>query len=73
MSNCYCELPIEGLPAEDQLLEVVSIRPITPEERERYDLLMESEHYLPNAIAVGQVLRCRSSAFPTHCGDEAPV
>ena len=57
MSNCYCELPIEGLPAEDQLLEVVSIRLITPEERERYDLLMGSEHYLHNATAVGQVLR----------------
>ena len=41
MSNCYCELPIEGLPAEDQLLEVVSIRPITTEERERYDHLMK--------------------------------
>lgn len=57
MSNCYCELPIDGLPAEAQLLEVISIRLITPEERERYDLLMESKHYLHNATAVGQVLR----------------
>ena len=57
MSNCYCEQPIAGLPAEDRLLEEVTIRLITPEERERFDLLMESEHYLHNATAVGQVLR----------------
>lgn len=48
---------MEGLPAEARLLEEVSIELITPEERERYDLLMESEHYLKNATAVGQVLR----------------
>ncbi|MGH9421507.1 MAG: transposase family protein [Thermoanaerobaculia bacterium] len=57
MSNCYCEHPIAGLPAEDRLLEEVAIELITPEERERFDLLMENEHYLRNATAVGQVLR----------------
>ncbi len=57
MCNCYCEQPIEGLPAEDRLLEEVTIELITREERERFDLLMESEHYLRNATAVGQVLR----------------
>ena len=57
MSNCYCDQTIAGLPAEDRLLEEVTIRLITPEERERFDFLMESEHYLRNATAVGQVLR----------------
>lgn len=57
MSNCYCEQTIEGLPREDRLLEEVTIELITPAERDRYDLLMESEHYLKNATAVGQVLR----------------
>lgn len=57
MSNCYCEQSIEGLPCEDRLLEEVSIELITLGERDRYDLLMESEHYLHNANAVGQILR----------------
>lgn len=48
---------MEGLPPEERLLEEVTIKLITPAERERYDLLMESEHYLHNANAVGQVLR----------------
>lgn len=46
-----------GLPAEERLLKEVTVRLITPPERERFDLLMESEHYLHNATAVGQVLR----------------
>ena len=56
MSNCYCDQPIAGLPAEDRLLEEVAIELITHEERERFDLCMENEHYLHNATAVGQVL-----------------
>lgn len=57
MSNCYSEQIVEGLPGEDRLLEEVTIELITPAERERYDLLMERDHYLHNATAVGQVLR----------------
>jgi Domain of unknown function (DUF4338)/DDE_Tnp_1-associated len=57
MSNCYGEHSFVGLPAEERLLNEVIVRLITPEERERYDSLMESEHYLRNATAVGQVLR----------------
>ena len=57
MSNCYCEHPIAGLPGEDRLLAEVTVRLITREERPGLDLLMESEHYLPKATAVGQVLR----------------
>ena len=41
MSNCYCEHPIAGLPGEDRLLEEVTVRLITVEERQAFDLLME--------------------------------
>lgn len=57
MSNCHCDQAITGLPTEDRLLDEINLRLITPEERQRFDLLMESEHYLRNATAVGQVLR----------------
>lgn len=57
MSNCYCDHAVAGLPTEDRLLEEVTVRLITCEEREAFDLLMEREHYLHNATAVGQVLR----------------
>lgn len=57
MSNCYCDQAIEGLPAEERLLAEVRVRLISPGERERFDELMEKEHYLHNATAVGQVLR----------------
>lgn len=46
-----------GLPPEFKLLNAVAIRLIAESERGRFDQLLESEHYLKNATAVGQVLR----------------
>jgi hypothetical protein len=46
-----------SLPAEERLLDQVTVRWIDPEERERYDALMEQEHYLGKDNAVGAVLR----------------
>lgn len=46
-----------SLPAEERLLDQVTVRLIDPEERERYDALMEQEHYLGKDNAVGGVLR----------------
>jgi hypothetical protein len=46
-----------SLPAEERLLDQVTVRLIDPEERQRYDALMEQEHYLGKDNAVGQVLR----------------
>lgn len=46
-----------GLPPEPKLLDAVTVRLITESERGRFDQLLESEHYLKNATAVGQVLR----------------
>jgi hypothetical protein len=46
-----------GLPAEPKLLNAVTVRLITESERDRFDQLLETEHYLKNATAVGQVLR----------------
>ena len=57
MANCYCEHIVSGLPAEERLLDEVTLELITREQREAYDLLMEREHYLHNATAVGEVLR----------------
>ena len=54
MSNCYCDRPIAGLPAEDRLLEEVTIRLITPEERERFD---GHEERHDTRIALGLSLR----------------
>ena len=44
-------------PAEERLLDQVTVRWIDPDERERYDALMEQEHYLGKDNAVGGVLR----------------
>jgi hypothetical protein len=57
MCNCYRDQLIEGLPAEDRLLAEVTVELLTPEDRDQYDHYMETEHYLRNATAVGQVLR----------------
>jgi hypothetical protein len=46
-----------SLPAEERLLDQVTVRGIDPEERERYDAFMEQEHYLGKDNAVGAVLR----------------
>jgi hypothetical protein len=42
---------------EERLLDQVTVRLIDPNERERYDGLMEQEHYLGKDNAVGGVLR----------------
>src|SRR6266436_477993 len=46
-----------GLPPEPRLLSAVTVRLIAESERERFDHLIETEHYLNNATVVGQVLR----------------
>ena len=46
-----------GLPPEPRLLNAVTIRLIAESERERFDRLIATEHYLRNATVVGQVLR----------------
>ena len=46
-----------GLPPEPKLLDGVTVRLITEAERDRFERVVESEHYLGNATAVGQVLR----------------
>ena len=46
-----------SLPAEERLLDQVTVRLIDSQERERYDALMEQEHYLGQDHAVGGVLR----------------
>ena len=57
MSVCHCSQTVAGLPEEMRLLKEVTVRLIRAGERERYDQLIEKEHYLKNANAVGQVLR----------------
>lgn len=58
MSVCHCDQIRAGLPAEGRLLSEVTVRLIeSEEERRRHDQLLEQEHYLHNATAVGQVLR----------------
>jgi hypothetical protein len=57
MSVSHTNHPVEGLPSEPRLLQEVAVRLIGPEERPRHDELMEREHYLGNANAIGQVLR----------------
>ena len=57
MSVCYSKNYKSDLPLEERLLKDVSVRLIEPSERKRHDELMEGEHYLGNANAVGQVLR----------------
>lgn len=58
MSIAHAEQILEGLPAETRLLGKVLVRLIqSEEERRRYDDLLEREHYLHNANAIGRVLR----------------
>jgi len=42
---------------EQCLLECVQVRPIQPEERQRYDQLMGEQHYLGNPQLVGEQMR----------------
>lgn len=46
-----------GMPAERRLLKEVRVRLIQASERACFDQLLEQEHYLHNASAVGAVLR----------------
>jgi hypothetical protein len=46
-----------GLPPEPRLLSAVTVRLIAESERARFDEFLETEHYLKNPAAVGQVLR----------------
>jgi hypothetical protein len=57
MSVCHSKHRALNLPPEQRLLKEVIVRLIDPGERERHDQIMEKEHYLGNANAIGQVLR----------------
>jgi hypothetical protein len=58
MSIAHAERILEGLPAESRLLGEVTVRLVqTDEERGRHDELLDREHYLRNANAIGRVLR----------------
>jgi hypothetical protein len=58
MSLCYADQKAGDLPIESRLLEAVVVRLVEgPAERRRHDELLEREHYLRNAHAVGRVLR----------------
>jgi hypothetical protein len=58
MSIAHAEQNWDGLPPEIRLLEEVTVRLIESEEdRLRHDDLLEREHYLHNANAIGQALR----------------
>jgi len=58
MSICYADQKLEELPLETRLLEEVVVRLVAgPEERRRHDELLEREHYLHKAQAIGRVLR----------------
>lgn len=58
MSICYADQKREGLPIEARLLDEVVVRLIEGDaERQRHDELLEREHYLHNAKAIGEVLR----------------
>lgn len=58
MSIHYAEGKVGVLPAEERLLEEVVVRLIEGEsEQRRHGQLLEEEHYLHNATAVGRVLR----------------
>lgn len=46
-----------GLPPELRLLSAVTLRLIAQSERDRFDELLATKHYLKNPNAVGQVLR----------------
>lgn len=58
MAIAQAEQIVAGLPAEDRLLEAVTVRLIqSDEERVLHDELLDQEHYLHNANAVGRMLR----------------
>ncbi len=58
MSIAYSERISTGLPPEIRLLRDVTVRLIHgDQERQRHDELLNQEHYLHNATAVGRVLR----------------
>lgn len=58
MSVDYVDQKLAGLPVEKRLLEEVVVSLVeTPAEKDRHDQLLEQEHYLGNANAIGQVLR----------------
>ena len=58
MSIAHADRILEGLPAERRLLDEVTVRLIhTDEARCRHDELLNREHYLRNANAIGRVLR----------------
>ena len=44
-------------PAEQELLNAVTVRPIEPHERKAFDELLVKEHYLHSAELVGEQLR----------------
>lgn len=50
-------MPKEQIPSETDVLRRVSVRLLAPEERERFDQLLEQEHYLHSARLGGQSLR----------------
>ena len=58
MSICYADQKLKELPVESRLLDEVVVRLVESDaERQRHDELLEREHYLHNAKAVGRVLR----------------
>ena len=58
MSICYVNQKLEALPVESRLLDEVVVRLVEGDaERRRHDELLEREHYLHNAQAIGRVLR----------------
>lgn len=58
MAICYADQKLEGLPIESRLFDEVVVRLVAgPAERRRHDALLEREHYLRNAKAIGRVLR----------------
>jgi hypothetical protein len=48
---------VGGLPPELKLLSAVTVRLLDESERDRFDELLATQHYLKNPTAVGQVLR----------------
>lgn len=58
MSISYGEQIGPGMPEEPRVLSAVKVRLIQEAERERYEELIEQEHYLHHARTVGAMLRC---------------
>jgi len=58
MSIAHADRILDGLPTESRLLGEVSVRLIqSDEDRLKHDELLNQEHYLRNANAIGRVLR----------------